>query len=196
MDLKPEYERLKLQLQTATDQSAINFTKKRSVTAEMKHFKELQNEADKHSRVKSRWVKQTQTLHLWKLYHMDKQIENLQASIEADSQSTEKFTRKQGELTEIVGGAKKVYAKAAKVVLLAEKGVKERSREKLDLLPAVYEIDEAIAHGEKKVTVAKENKLDAQKGLDKVVAVVKGLERDLKAVDTRILAYDGNFVHL
>jgi structural maintenance of chromosome 1 len=58
LELKPEYERLKAQLEKASESSSLNFTKKRTINAEMKQFKEQQSEAERYERVKSRWVEQ------------------------------------------------------------------------------------------------------------------------------------------
>ncbi len=52
--MKPEYERLKAQLEKAAESSNKEFTKKRTVNAEVKQYKEQQHEAERYEKIKIR----------------------------------------------------------------------------------------------------------------------------------------------
>lgn len=136
--MKPEYDRLKAQLEKAAESSTLNFNKKRTINAEVKQFKEQQNEADKYDRLKLKWAKLVQIQHLWKLYHLERELEQLRDGIEQDREATSQFTNRQKELQEELRGAKKVYAKVNKLVLVNEKRCKDKERERLDLVYIYY----------------------------------------------------------
>lgn len=51
IELKAEYERLKLLQDQMTEASTLNFNKKKTVQEEMRHFKEQKEEADKYQKL-------------------------------------------------------------------------------------------------------------------------------------------------
>jgi structural maintenance of chromosome 1 len=61
LELKAEYDRLKALQETATESTALNFNKKKTIHAEMKQFKEQKVEAERYDRLKMKRVK---TVHL------------------------------------------------------------------------------------------------------------------------------------
>lgn len=131
--------------------------------------------------------------HLWKLFHMERELESLQDQIEKDKKASSKFIDTQTQLQEELKKAKKSYAKANKQVLTYEKQIKEKDRERLDLKPEIFEVEESIQHTEKKLATAEENIHDSQVAKEKQVKALKGLERDLAAVQLRITAHESKW---
>ncbi|KAJ3360122.1 Structural maintenance of chromosomes protein 1 [Kappamyces sp. JEL0680] len=200
LELKPEYDRLKAELEKATEASALNFNKKRSMNAEVKQFKEQQNEAERYEKLKVRQVRSAaayaevkliQIQHLWKLYHLEKQLKSLQDAVDADKESLSGSTSKQKELADDLKDAKRQYAKISKQVLQLERNFKDKEREKLDLKPELFQAEEALLHIEKKIAAGQENLEDATKLHASQTKALKGLERDLKLVETRISSHEG-----
>jgi predicted nucleic acid-binding Zn-ribbon protein len=123
---------------------------------------------------------------------MERELEVLQDQIEKDKKASSKFIDTQTELQDELKKAKKSYAKANKQVMAFENQIKEKEREKLDLKPEILQIDESIKHTEMKMSVAEENISDSKIATDKQIKALKGLERDLAAVQLRITSHESN----
>ncbi|RKO88211.1 P-loop containing nucleoside triphosphate hydrolase protein, partial [Blyttiomyces helicus] len=87
LEVKAEYERLKADQEKATENSTHNFNKKRGISAEMKQFKEQREEAKQFDRVQTKRDKAIVTHLLWKLYHIEEKISELDTEIQAEKDS-------------------------------------------------------------------------------------------------------------
>jgi len=95
IELKEEYERLKEEQEKATEDSTYNFNKKRGINAEMKQFKKQKEEADNYKQLTKQLESIKVKYMLWKLYQMDKQIQELKDDIDSkNGQISEKSEEK------------------------------------------------------------------------------------------------------
>jgi hypothetical protein len=75
-----------------------------------------------------------QIQHLWKLFHLEKELKELQHSIEKDKTKSTKESHRHKQLQEELKTSKKAYAKINKQSTLLEASLKDKEREKLDLV--------------------------------------------------------------
>lgn len=95
IELKEEYERLKEEQEKATEDSTYNFNKKRGINAEMKQFKKQKEEAENYKQLTKQLENIKVKYMLWKLYQMDKQIQELKDDIDVkNGQINEKSEEK------------------------------------------------------------------------------------------------------
>lgn len=101
MDLAAEYEKAKVASDKATEASTLNYTKKRSIAGEFKHYKEQKEEVERWealkveqvrtmARVMRNWVlictadlqeELVSEFMLWKLFHIFAEIETCENKI-------------------------------------------------------------------------------------------------------------------
>jgi hypothetical protein len=137
--LKPEYDRLKAQLEKASDSSTLSFSKKKTVSAEVKAFKDQAAEAERHNKLAAKRDKLRKIEMLWRMWHAEKQIDGVREEM-AREQEKIAATGKEGALHLVeaeLKKAKKEYAKINKQVLVSEKMAKDKERERLDLVSSL-----------------------------------------------------------
>ena len=103
LDLAAEYEKAKVASEKATETSTVNYTKKRSIFGEVKHYREQKEEIAKWEKMKedqvrtyllyelgqigcSRFIVLQEELvaeyMLWRLFHIQEEIESCEKNIE------------------------------------------------------------------------------------------------------------------
>ncbi|KAJ3036857.1 Structural maintenance of chromosomes protein 1 [Rhizophlyctis rosea] len=164
LDLKAEYDRLKEEQEKATETSAHNFNKKRGITAEMKQFREQKEEAERYENLLQQRDGVIMHHLLWKLYHIDQNIETLEAEL----------TVLENELK----AAKKQQAKTNKELMRHEKRLKDKSKEMDERKPELLKKEERLKHSNRKLTTAEENLAQTQKELARQTKSVESLEKD------------------
>ncbi|RUS30761.1 P-loop containing nucleoside triphosphate hydrolase protein, partial [Jimgerdemannia flammicorona] len=82
LELKADYENLKVQQERATENSTFNFNKKRGITAEIKQYQEQKAEAEKFEHMQERRRGFVVRYLLWKLFHVERKAGELQEEIE------------------------------------------------------------------------------------------------------------------
>lgn len=192
LELKPEYERLKSIQDKATEQSAMNFNKKKGINAEMKQFKEQKEEAERFEKMMKQKAKQTMTYLLWKLFHQEEKVKDLQESINGEkSASAEKFEA-HAQAEAAVKETKKAMAKATKDSLKFEKRSKQRKAEIDERKPNQLKLQEKIKHGSKKLGQSKDNMAKAEKDLFKQQEALGALDRSLKEVTKALEKFEAS----
>lgn len=143
-DLAADYDKLKAGAERASETLTAAFNKRRGFNTEIKQFKEQKAEAIKFDKLRT---KRDQALvhHLvWKLYHIQNNIEDRQKRIEEKNQSLKslkaeqvrspfdligpnaKAERFQDEIEGKLKAARKEHSRAAKEVGKQERAVKKR----------------------------------------------------------------------
>jgi structural maintenance of chromosome 1 len=123
-----EYDRLKLEMEGATEQSIANYNKKRGINAEIKAVKERRQEGERWDKL-SIQLDRTRTRHaLWKLYHLTQTCRDLELEIQQEIAKTNKVKGRQEALEAEFKVARKEHASATKKLLGAESKVKSKEK--------------------------------------------------------------------
>ncbi|KAI9209027.1 RecF/RecN/SMC [Polychytrium aggregatum] len=167
LEFKKEYEELKAVQERATENSTQNFNKKRGVTAEMKQFREQKDEAEKYERLQSQRAKLLTTHFLWKLFHLEGKVTQMEQVIGEEQAKTGDFNETQDRLERAFKDAKKKQAKVNAELLKCEKIVKDKTRQIDSKKPQLLKIDERILHIRGKLANTRENLSKTEGNLSK-----------------------------
>ncbi|KAL5036733.1 Structural maintenance of chromosomes protein 1 [Batrachochytrium dendrobatidis] len=178
IELKDEYDRLKNELEIATEASAQNFSRKRNVNAEMKQFKEQKQEAERFEKLQESKDKLVQTLALWKLFHLDKHAETQQDLLVIDHRVVADADTQHVEIKSRLKGQVKALAKSQKDVIRLERNAKQLQQKLDDLKPDLLRVDEQIRHCTKKQKIAMKNKDETEVELLNQSELVNMLKED------------------
>ncbi|KAJ3134598.1 Structural maintenance of chromosomes protein 1 [Geranomyces variabilis] len=190
LELKPDYERLKERQEQATENSAHTFNKKRGINAEMKQFKEQKDEAERFAALQKKRTKETQLYLLWKLYHLDKKIELIEAEMEEEKGASQEHTREMTALEARLKDAKKQHAVANKELLRREVRLTQKAKDIGDRKPELLQMEEKVRHWRKKYDKATENavKLRAERAREK--ESIANLQKDYQKLTEALRRHD------
>lgn len=128
LELASEYERAKVSVEKAAENATESFNKKRGFAGEIKVFKEQMTEAERFENL----VQKRDTLilkrFLWKLFHMEKQIEENSQEIKKKNKSLAGLRKEQAVHDKALEDARAQQAKARSEVLLCEKKIKKQEK--------------------------------------------------------------------
>jgi structural maintenance of chromosome 1 len=189
-DCRGEYDRLKLEMEGATEQSIANYNKKRGINAEIKAVKERRQEGERWDKL-SIQLDRTRTRHaLWKLYHLSQTCRELSAEIEQEIKKTEKVKGRQEALEIEYKSARKEHASATKKLLGAEARVKSKEKELMNAKPESARLVEKISHANQKSKTSSASLKLAVKQQDDLETSIDGYENDLEAIEARAVAFE------
>jgi structural maintenance of chromosome 1 len=87
LEYKEEYERLKVEFEKATEDHAFRLNQRRAMNSEIKQYQEQKKEAESFERKAAERDEAIVTHILWKLYHLQRQIEESGAEIQKHQDS-------------------------------------------------------------------------------------------------------------
>ncbi|KNC97908.1 uncharacterized protein SPPG_06899 [Spizellomyces punctatus DAOM BR117] len=192
LELKAEYERLKALQEMATENSADSFVKKRGVTAEMKQFKEQKEEAERFDKLQKQRAQQLATYLVWKLYHLNKNIEVLEAEIDQERGASQHSEEQMRDLETQLKDAKRQQARTNKDLMRLEKHIHEKTKQMEDMKPVLLRLDEKIRHGNKKLRTADENISKARAEHERETVIIRDLQKDYEQLTKALAKYEEN----
>ncbi|KAJ3113857.1 Structural maintenance of chromosomes protein 1 [Phlyctochytrium bullatum] len=177
LELKAEYDRLKLLQEKATESSTFSFNKKRGMAAEMKQFREQKEEAERFEKLMNQRRKLIVNYMLWKLFHLRRKVNEKETEI--DQQKAEAGGKYEvvAAAEEEVKNARKASGKLAKEVLKIEKQIRDL---KADVDRQIVKLSEGIKHTEKKLQKAKDRLTYQERLYKEQTGKQKECERELQ----------------
>ncbi|WVQ78324.1 hypothetical protein IAT38_000409 [Cryptococcus sp. DSM 104549] len=154
LDLAPAYEAAKAVQDKATEASTSNYSKKRSMLTEVKHFREQQEEIKQWEKLKDAKDAMVERHLLWKLYHLTNEINNSAQKVEDANERLSNLRELNDNADGALQAGKKEQAKAQLAVKKREANVKKAEKAYEDKKPELVTIDTQIAHSEKKAANA------------------------------------------
>ncbi|KAJ3332898.1 Structural maintenance of chromosomes protein 1 [Blyttiomyces sp. JEL0837] len=190
LDLKAEYERLKEAQEKATENSTVNFNKKRGINAEMKQVKEQKEEYERYENLSEQKKKQTFDYFLWKLYHNEQNINALNEEIATEEASSSAANQEFEAADAVLKDCRKAAGKVAREMVKLDKKMKELRTDADEQRPDVLKIEEKIKHGKKKVEKATGNIKKTEAELKKQREAIATNENTLKDLLESAKAYE------
>lgn len=184
--MKSEYDRLKEQQEKASEVSAVNFTKKKTVNTEMKVIREQKEETLRFKRLNSQRDKLIRQRYIVQLYHNEKNVDELNNQIVKSQSECETYTEDKKKYESDTKESKKLHAKATKEVLLLEKKLKNVGSKQQALKPNLLAVKEKIKYDKVKLRTSEDSFADAKKAAIRQEDEVKRLELDLKKINDAI----------
>ena len=183
LEYKADYDRLKTELDEASDQQTFQMNRRRGMNAELRQYQEQKKEAENYKRKAEERDAAIVTHVLWKLYHLQKQIEESSAEIQTHQTGLKDFRRGMETYEKDLDKAKKEYATAGRAVGKAESAIKAKDREIDGKRGSLVPIDEKIEVSTKALTkyANRVNTIAKERGSQN--NSIKQLEKDLKVVE-------------
>ena len=183
LEHKAEYDRLKAELEEAADQQTFQLNRRRGINSEMKQYQEQKREADNFQAKAHERDAAVVTHVLWKLYHLQRQIEESSAEIQKHQNELKEFRRGMEHYERNLDGAKKEHAHAGREVGKAERAIKAKEREIEDKTASLVPVDEQILLSTKQLTKYGNRVNAILKERQAQAANVTQLQKELKIVE-------------
>jgi len=192
IELKEEYERLKEEQEKATEDSTYNFNKKRGINAEMKQFKKQKEEADNYKQLTKQLENIKVKYMLWKLYQMDKQIQELKDDIDSkNGQINEKSEEKKQE-EGVLKGMKKDLSIISNSIIQSEKKRKNKDKEINSRKLEKISTKEQITNCNEKISQVKKNIEKIEQDYTKQNESISELEDQLNKINNAAKIFEQN----
>lgn len=183
LEYKAEYDRLKAETEEAAETQSVQLNKRRVINSEIRQYQEQKREADKYNKKAEERDQAIVTQVLWKVYHLQRQIEESTVEIQKHQSELKEFRRGVEKYERDLDSAKKEYAERGRHVNKAEKAIKAKEREIEDMTNSLVPVDEQIQVTSKQLTKYAHRINDITKEKNSQEANVKQLEKDLKVVE-------------
>ena len=183
LEHKTEYDRLQKESDQASDQQTFQLNRRRGINSEMRQYQEQKREADNYNKKAEERDAAIVAHVLWKLYHLQRQIEESSAEIQRHQNDMKESRRGIEKFERNFDVAKKEYAQVGREVGKAEKSIKLKEREIEEHFDSLVPIEEKIQVSNKQLTKFANRINTVAKERDTQQASVKQLEKDLHVVE-------------
>ena len=183
LEYKAEYDQLKVESEAAAEQQAYQLNRRRGINSEIRQYTEQKREADKFLQKANERDDAIVTHTMWKLYHLQRQIEESSAEIQKFQDELKEYQRGIDKYTKTFDGAKQEYAKAGQTVSKSEKKIKAKEKEIDENNSSLVPIDEQISVSNKQLAKYHSRIGTIQKERNNQAENVTQLQKDLKVVE-------------
>ncbi|XP_011314673.1 structural maintenance of chromosomes protein 1A [Fopius arisanus] len=190
--LKSEYERLRTEMLRAEEETQFSYQKKKGFAAERKEAKLEKEEAEKYQRLKEEYVEKQVELQLFRLYHNEREIENLENNHKKKQHEVEKIEKKKEKAEETLKEKKKESGKLARELAKIEQDIREVEVEITKKRPTFIKAKERVAHMLKKVESARKSLAQARTADEAHKKDINELQEELRQVEESKAAYEAS----
>jgi structural maintenance of chromosome 1 len=183
IEYKAEYDQLKTQLDQAAEQQAFQLNRRRGINSEIRQYQEQKREADNFQKKAAERDDAIVTHVLWKLYHLQRQIEESSVEIQRHQDQLKEYRRGVEKYEKGLDAAKKEHASASRGVGKAEKLIKGKEKEIEEKTSSLVPIDEQISVSNNQLTKYANRANTIIKERTGQASSVAGLEKDLRTVE-------------
>lgn len=183
LEHKADYDKLKAELDEAAEQQAFQLNRRRGINSEIRQYQEQKREADNFQKKASERDEAIVTHVLWKLYHLQRQIEESSVEIQKHQDDLKEFRRGIEKYERNLDAAKKDHAQAARGVGKAEKAIKAKEKEIEDKTSSLVPIDEQISVSNNQLTKYANRVNGIVKEKSAQASTVAQLQKDLSTVE-------------
>ena len=183
IEYRAQYNQLKAESETAAEQQAYQLNRRRGINSEIRQYSEQKKEADKYVNKAQERDEAIVTHTMWKLYHLQRQIEESSEEIQKFQNELKEYQRGIDKYTKTFDGARQDYAKAGSTVSKREKTIKAKDKEIDDKNGSLVPIDEQISLSNKQLTKYHTRIGTIQKERNGQADSVTQLQKDLKVVE-------------
>lgn len=188
--LKEEYERLRAEMLKAEEETQFTYQKKRGIAAERKEAKLEKEEAEKYQRLKEDLLDKQVEIQLFRLYHNEKDIEQLEQELERKQHEVKKVEKRKQKAEEDLKEKKKDCGKSSRELAKVEQSIREMEVEINKKRPTFIKAKERVAHIQKKLESARKSLAQAKKADAAHEQDIRELEDELAEVEARKREYE------
>lgn len=184
-DLKRDYEKYEEEKARAEENSALVYSKKRTIVSERKQKKEQKEEAEKHMRLQDQLKSVKREHFLWQLCNIEKDVTKMTEDLEAEKRSREEVMQELESFEHEASKKKKEQAKYLKEIAQCEKKIAERNIKLDKHQPELLKLKEETSRINSKI---KRNKKELDKRKEerrKHAADIKELQKGIKDLEAK-----------
>ncbi|KAL5014287.1 hypothetical protein ScPMuIL_008557 [Solemya velum] len=189
-ELKEEYEKTKAEMLKAEEDTQFNYHKKKGIAAERKEAKLEKEEAERYQRLKDQLREKEMEIQLFKLYHNERDIDELSEDLTRKQHILEKENRKRERIEDEIKDKKKEQGKMVRELTKIEQQIKESEVELNKKRPLYIKAKEKTAHMIKKLDGARKSLKSAKKTHDNHEQEINELEKELEDVERKRQEYE------
>ncbi|XP_033230751.1 structural maintenance of chromosomes protein 1A-like [Belonocnema kinseyi] len=190
--LKAEYERLRIEMLRAEEETQFSYQKKKGIAAERKEAKLEKEEAEKYQRLKEEYGEKQLELQLFRLFHNEKEIEDLEDLLKKKQHEVEKIEKKKEKSEEFVKEKKKDVGKLGRELAKIEQDIREMEAEITKKRPTFIKAKERVAHMQKKVESARKSLTQARTADEAHKKDISELQEELRKVEEARAEYEAS----
>ncbi|XP_074113556.1 structural maintenance of chromosomes protein 1A-like [Cotesia typhae] len=190
--LKAEYERLRSEMLRAEEETQFSYQKKKGIAAERKEAKLEKEEAEKYQRLKEEYVEKQIELQLFRLYHNERDIEDLENTQKKRQHDLDKIEKKKEKAEEVLKDRKKELGKLTRELAKIEQDIREVEVEITKKRPTFIKAKERVAHMQKKVESAHKSLQQARAADEAHKKDIAELQEELRQVEEAKATYEAS----
>lgn len=188
--LKDDYERLQTEMIQAEEETNMFYQKKRGVVAERKEAKIEKDEAEKYQRIREEIGAKEVEHQLFKLYHNERDIEELDGELAKKKSEVEKIERRKEKAENILREKKKEQGQVNRDLAKVDQEIREMDVEINKKRPSLIKSKERVSHIQKKLTSAKKSLVEVRQANEAHMKDIADLEAQLADVRKRKAEYE------
>ncbi|KAG1687712.1 Structural maintenance of chromosomes protein 1A [Nymphon striatum] len=181
-ELKTDYDAAKAEMLKAEEDTQFSYQKRRGIAAERKEAKMEKEEADRYRQLQDDMSKKQIEYHLFLLYHLDQEIENLTKELSLKNKNMEKVSAKKKSVEETLKSKKKEHNKLTHDGAKIDQDIRKAEMELNKKRPAYIKAKEKTAHLQKKLEMTQKTLKSAKKAHDSHQTEIKELEVELQGI--------------
>ncbi|KAI8130777.1 Structural maintenance of chromosomes protein 1A [Lucilia cuprina] len=149
--LKDDYNRLKQEMILAEEETQFTYQKKKGIAAERKEAKHEKMEADRYARLKNEYNEKQVEYQIFRLYHVEKDIQRLNEDIESKQQEIKEVEKRKESADEVLKEKKKEAGKLNREMAKIDQEAREFETQMNKKHPLYIKAKEKVAHCQKKL---------------------------------------------
>merc|ERR1712106_967087 len=161
--LKEDYEKCKVEMIAAEEETQHTYQKKKAIGAERKEAKLEKEEAEKYQKLQDDMAERQVELQLFRLYHNEKAIGDMKDNIDAKNKEHDKVDKKKESAEKALADIKKSAGKRNRDFDKVSQDIRDKEADISKKKPAFIKAKEKSAHMVKKVETAKKSLKQAKK---------------------------------
>lgn len=183
LEYKADYEKYKAESEEAAEQQTYQLNRRRGINSEIKQYQEQKREADKFQQKATERDNAIVKHSLWKLFHLQRQIEESSAEIQKFQAELRDFQRGIEKYTKSLDAAKTEHAKSGREVGKADKEIKAKEAEIEEKTSTLVPVDEQITVSNKGLSKYQSRINSVNKERATQASSVADLEKQIKTVE-------------
>lgn len=188
--LAEDYEKKKLAMVKAEEDTTFSLHKKKGINAERKEAKAEKEEAEKYQKLTQDLVDAKLEAQLFKLYHTEMDLKAIEADLKEHTKELQKMNLKKEKIDNELKKKKAESGKLSREVALKEKAVTDKESELNKKRPLYLKAKQTTQHQVKKLDDAKNAQSKTKKKLDEQKRAMADLEEQLSEVERLAQAYE------
>lgn len=182
LELKPDYDRLKLEAEAAAEDQAFKLVTRKGLNSEIKQYLEQKKEADNYTKKLQDRDQAIVTHILWKLFHLQQLIEQSEADIAKHQDEIKEHRRNVDSFEAKLADAQKDQARVGREVGKIERNIKNKQNDVQDKENEILPIDEKISVSTRRLDTLTKRAAEIAKERDSHLKTVNQLKKDLSVV--------------